>query len=87
MQLTSLWLCYSNFRALPPSWTALRSLRELLLVSPGPMNVAGALHPLGSWAQLTLLRIVGYDMSSTPGSLEHAYLVATGAEADHVAGQ
>jgi ABC-2 type transport system ATP-binding protein len=27
------------------------------------------------------------DMAGTPGSLEHAYLVATGAEPDHVAGQ
>ena len=27
------------------------------------------------------------EMAGTPGSLEHAYLVATGAQADHVAGQ
>jgi len=27
------------------------------------------------------------EMAGTPGSLEHAYLVATGAEPDHVAGQ
>src|ERR1700742_4836511 len=27
------------------------------------------------------------EMAATPGSLEHAYLVATGAQADHVAGQ
>jgi ABC-2 type transport system ATP-binding protein len=27
------------------------------------------------------------EMADAPGSLERAYLVATGAEADHVAGQ
>ena len=41
----------------------------------------------GALRTVVLVRASKAEMAGTPGSLEHAYLVATGAEADHVAGQ
>ena len=80
MQLTSLGLHATNFSALPPSWTALSSLRKLELDRPGSLGAEGALHPLDSWTQLTslridvrridVLRIDGKNMPYTRGSLE-----------------
>ena len=70
MQLTSLVLDETTFNALPPSWTALRSLRKLELLEPGALDAAGALHPLGSWTQLTSLYMEADVPSCTPGSLE-----------------
>ena len=63
----------TDFSALPPSWTALSSMRKLVLKQPGPLDAEGALQPLGSWTQLTSLHI--YDggdivMDCMPGSLE-----------------
>ena len=56
--------------ALPPSWTALSSLRALLLDGPGLLDAASALHPLGSWTQLTLLRIHCYETYGKRSNLE-----------------
>ena len=61
----------TKFRALPPSWSALSSVRELTLECPGPLDAAGALGLLGSWTQLTSLQITVYDEQFTPRSLEH----------------
>ena len=60
------------FRALPPSWTALSSLRKVKLAYPGPLDAALALQPLGSWTQLTSLHIASYlnNMECMPGSLQ-----------------
>ena len=70
MQLTSLTLHGTTFNALPPSWTALTSLRKLALHRPGPLHAASALQPLGSWTQLTWLHIDAYRMAYACGSLE-----------------
>ena len=70
MQLTSLRLSNTEFKALPPSWTALGSLCKLDLYVPGPLDAAGALQPLGSWTLLTSLHIDGNYMPYTRGSLE-----------------
>ena len=58
------------FRALPSSWTALSSLRKLELDCPGSLGAEGALHPLGSWTQLTLLRIHCYETYGKRSNLE-----------------
>ena len=71
MQLTSLITYTADFKALPPSWTALGSLRKLELDNPGPLDAEGALQPLGTWTQLTSLHINGhYKLMCTRGSLE-----------------
>ena len=56
--------------ALPPSWTALSSLRALLLDGPGLLDAASALHPLGSWTQLTSLHCINEDFPCRARGLE-----------------
>ena len=60
------------FEALPPSWTALRSLRKLNFDYSGPpLEAEHALRPLGSWTQLTSLKFYdGFGVHLTPGNLE-----------------
>ena len=64
MQLTSLGLHAANFSALPPSWTALRSLRKLNFDYSGPpLEAEHALRPLG---------ISHLDMPATPARVWNA---------------